>query len=105
MYTLTSGSLGTKKSTGDNMCEQPLWRKFVDIDKLPLDALCLFEVWKRDETEIVSGTIFKSNGGRSRMGIIGGHFHFDEEILRWANIDHLKPEPENKTDETPNSKG
>ena len=66
------------------------WEEF-DKDTVPKEELLLCECRRRDGSlEYYSGT-FHTTGNGGLMGIVGGHFHFDRNVVRYTSIERLLP--------------
>ncbi len=66
------------------------WEKF-DEGTVPKEMLLLCECRRdADSLEYHSGA-FHDTGNGGLMGIVGGHFHFDRKIERYASIERLLP--------------
>ena len=68
------------------------WNDYKDINSVPLDELLLVEVDKENNRKQFKSAEFGMGGDGNVFGIVGDHFHFDEDILRWASIQHLVEE-------------
>ena len=69
-----------------------MWNNWTGIENAPLDTLLLVETCRDGkEPKYHTGKFFKNNSGQL-IGIVGNCFHFDHDIKRYKNIQHLLTE-------------
>jgi len=66
------------------------WKPWTTIEDVPQKTLLLVEIFP---DEYRCALIRRESTGRA-FGCIGDHFYFDRDPIRWAVIEHLKPEQE-----------
>ena len=69
------------------------WIAYVSPEETPIDTLLLFKVKRTKfngtfDFEYETGTFFETSGG-GLLGVIGGHFHFDKDLIAYRNIQDL----------------